>query len=184
MYVQRQMQWVNGLGCIFQEPKTRASRRVIQLGEGTLQVLREHYARQQQQKAVAGKRWQEFGLIFPSSIGTPKDGETMRLEFKRILAKAGLPSIRFHDLRHTAASLLLNNGIPVIVVSKILGHSQPSVTLNVYAHLYTEMQDEAARLTDALVSPVRVNLAGNSKTEPVKLEPGEASSAPICTANR
>jgi len=67
--------------------------------------------------------------------------------------------VRFHDLRHTAASLMLNNGIPVIVVSKILGHSKPSITLDIYGHLYNEMQVEASRLMDELVSPVKVNLA-------------------------
>ena len=65
----------------------------------------------------------------------------------------------FHDLRHTAASLILNNGIPVIVVSKILGHSKPSITLDIYGHLYHEMQGEAARLMDELVSLVKINFA-------------------------
>lgn len=163
--VQRQMQLVVGQGRIFQEPKTRAGRRVIQLGEGTLQVLRIHHQRQEFQKTIAGKRWKENDLIFPSIVGTPKDAETLRLEFKRILEKAGLSNIRFHDLRHTAASLLLNNGIPLIVVSKILGHSQPSITLNVYGHLYTEMQDEAAKLMDELVSPVKVSLPAKTVTD-------------------
>ena len=64
-----------------------------------------------------------------------------------------MSKIRFHDLRHTAASLMLNHGIPVIVVSRMLGHSKPSITLDIYGHLYHEMQDEAARLMDELVSP-------------------------------
>jgi integrase len=72
---------------------------------------------------------------------------------------AGVPKVRFHDLRHTSASLMLNNGIPVIIVSKILGHSKPSITLDIYGHLYNEMQSEASRLMDELVSPVKLNLA-------------------------
>lgn len=73
--------------------------------------------------------------------------------------RAGIIRVRFHDLRHTAASLILNNGIPVIVVSKILGHSKPSITLDICGHLYHEMQREAARLMDELVSPVKINFA-------------------------
>ena len=65
--------------------------------------------------------------------------------------------MRFHDLRHSAASLMLNNGIPVIVVSKVLGHAKPSITLDIYGHLYNEMQGEVARLMDELVSPVKAD---------------------------
>jgi len=131
---------------------------MIQLGEGRLQVLRVHYECQKFQKAVAGQRWHENDLIFPSSIGTPMDPSNLRLDFNRVIERAGVPKVRFHDLRHTAASLMLNNGIPVIVVSKILGHSKPSITLDIYGHLYNEMQGEASRLMDELVSPVKVNL--------------------------
>ena len=93
------------------------------------------------------------------------DPSNLRLDFSRVLRLAGLPKIRFHDLRHTAASLMLNHGIPVIVVSKILGHSKPSITLDIYGHLYTEMQGEASRLMDELVSPVKVNLASKIPQE-------------------
>ena len=82
----------------------------------------------------------------------------LRLDFNRVMDRAGIPRIRFHDLRNTAASLMLNNGIPVIVVSKILGHSKPSITLDIYGHLYNEMQGEAASLMDELVSPIKVDL--------------------------
>jgi integrase len=75
-----------------------------------------------------------------------------------VLTLANLPNLRFHDLRHTAASLMLNCNIPVIVVSRILGHSKPSVTLDVYAHVMTTMQEESARVMDDLVSPVELQL--------------------------
>jgi integrase len=65
---------------------------------------------------------------------------------------SGLPKIRFHDLRHTAASLMLNHGIPVLIVSKRLGHSKPSITIDVYGHLIPSQQEEAARLMDSLMS--------------------------------
>jgi integrase len=158
LYVQRQLQDLRGEGYIFQEPKTRSGRRTIQLGEGTLQALRDHREHQQLQKAFAGSRWQDNDLIFPSKLGTPLDPSNLRLDFNRVLERAGVPKIRFHDLRHTCASLMLNNGIPVIVVSRILGHSKPSITLDIYGHLYNEMQEEASRLMDELVSPVKVEI--------------------------
>ncbi len=68
------------------------------------------------------------------------------------------PYVRFHDLSHTASSLMLNHKIPVIVVSKMLGHSKPSITLDIYGHLMHEMQDEASVLMDQLVTPIRVQL--------------------------
>jgi integrase len=156
LLVQCQVQDIRGQGTIFQEPKTRAGRRTIKLGEGTLQALRLHYERQQLLKVVAGSRWKENDLIFPSKVGTPRDPSNLCLDFNRVLEKAGLPKIRFHDLRHTAASLMLNHGVPVIVASTRLGHSKPSITLDIYGHLYQEMQDEVARKMDELVSPVPV----------------------------
>jgi len=158
LHVQRQVQDIRGQGRFFQEPKTKAGRRTIKLGETTLQVLRIHHERQQLQKAAAGNKWQENDLIFPSKVGSPMDPSNLRLDFTNVLQRAGLYKIRFHDLRHTAASLMLNHGIPVIVVSGMLGHSKPSITLDIYGHLHNAMQDEAAKLMDDLVTPVKVDL--------------------------
>ena len=168
LHVQRQAQDIRGQGTIFQEPKTRAGRRTIKLGESTLQALRVHRQRKQVQKLVAGQRWKDHDLIFPSSAGTPLDPSNLRLDFYQVLEKAGLPKVRFHDLRHTAASLMLNHGIPVIVVSKMLGHSKPSITLDIYGHLYNEMQDEAAKMMDELLTPIPTNLS-NVVPETAKL---------------
>jgi len=161
LHVQRQVQHIPHQGWGFSEPKTKAGRRTIKLGEVTLQILRNQLCRQQQEIAFAGNRWQDNGLIFPSSIGTPMNPSNLRKDFNQLLGQAGLQKIRFHDLRHSAASLMLNNGIPVIVVSKILGHSKPSVTLDVYGHLYNEMQDKAAQLMDDLVTPIQIQMANN-----------------------
>ena len=158
LHIQRQVQNIPGKGSSFVEPKTRAGKRTIKLGEGTLQVLREHREQQCLRREIAGCRWKENDLIFPSSVGTPGDPSNLRVDFLKVLANAGLPQMRFHDLRHTAASLLLNHNVPVIVVSKMLGHSKPSITLDVYGHLYHESQHEAARVMDDLITPVRVNL--------------------------
>lgn len=100
------------------------------------------------QRDIAGSSWQDLDLIFPSDAGTPLEPSNMRKDFNLVLNGAGLPRIRFHDQRHTAASLILNHGIPSIVVSGILGHSKPSTTLDIYGHLLYSAPDEAARIME------------------------------------
>ena len=120
----------------------------------TIDVMRRHYDRQNEARKKAGEGWTENGLIFTSANGNPIHFRNLMRIFKSLLQAAGLPEIRFHDLRHTAASLMLNNGIPVIVVSRRLGHARPSITLDVYGHLIPGMQEEAAQLMDELITPV------------------------------
>ncbi|MFA9406924.1 MAG: site-specific integrase, partial [Anaerolineales bacterium] len=99
MQIQRQVQRVRGAGWSFLEPKTRMGRRKIVLGEGTLHALRSHKEQQRIKIEVAGERWQRHDLMFPNSIGNPLDPSNLRRDFNRILEEAGLPKIRFHDLR-------------------------------------------------------------------------------------
>jgi len=96
------------------------------------------------------------GLLFPSVLGTPFSQSNLHKDFQAVLKVANLPKIRFHDLRHTAASLILNYDIPVLVASRQLGHANSSVTMNIYAHTNVEMQSEAAKLMDELVTPIPV----------------------------
>ena len=79
------------------------------------------------------------------------DPSNLLKEFREVLCKADLPKILFHDLRHTAASLMLNNGVDVLVASQRLGHAHPSITLDVYGHLMPSMQNEAAIILEKLV---------------------------------
>jgi len=164
--VQRQVQRVKGQGNVFMTPKTSAGRRTIQLGEEILQSLRSHHTQQQIVKAFAGKRWLDLDLIFPSNLGTALCSELLLQEFKALLKKAGVKPIRFHDLRHSYASLALNHGIPPLIVSKVLGHSKPSTTLDIYGHLIPVYQDEVARLMDELVTPIPVKLKEKAGIEP------------------
>ena len=159
LQVRRQLQRIDGQGFIFCEPKTKTGRRSIQLGEASLQMLRKQFEKQRREKEVAGERWKENDLIFASSIGTPTELRNLLREYKKVLRKAGLPAIRFHDLRHTAASIMLKHGIPVLTVSRILGHSKPSVTLDIYAHMIPGMQDQAAKLMDEVLTPIPVSLS-------------------------
>ena len=116
----------------------------VQVGHNVLQALSAHFERQKFEVAAAGKWWQDFGLIFPSTHGTPIDQRNLLKDYYATLHNPELPRIRFHDLRHTAASLMISHGIPINVVSKILGLSKPSETLDIYAHVYVGRQDEAA----------------------------------------
>jgi integrase len=156
--IQRQVKREPGQGWTFADPKTKKGRRTIKLGDAILQVLRTHKRRQDVQKSIMGSRWKENGLILPSSIGTPSNPSNMWKDYLKVLKRAGLPRIRFHDLRHTAASLMLNNGIPLIVVSNTLGHSKPSTTLDIYGHLYQETQADVAKVMDELVTPIKVDM--------------------------
>lgn len=157
--VRRQIQQMPGLGPTVGEPKTHSAIRTIRLGETSLDLLREQQGRADVMRAEAGGDWHERGLIFPSRNGTPFNPGAVQEEFRRVLDAAGLPRIRFHDLRHTAASLMLSHGVAALVVSKILGHSSPSITLGIYAHSTLDMQDHAAGVIEEIVAPVAINLA-------------------------
>jgi integrase len=100
-------------------------------------------------------------LIFTTRIGTPIHPRNLMRDFKKLLLAAGLPPIRFHDLRHSSASLLLSQGVPVIEVSRRLGHSRASITLDVYGHLIPGMQSQAAEMLDDLVMPIPVDIQPN-----------------------
>jgi integrase len=93
--------------------------------------------------------WQDHGLVFSSSVGTPLLGGNLNRAFKALLKRAGLPETRFHDLRHTCATLLLRQGVNPKFVQEVLGHRDVSLTLNVYSHVLPDMGDAAAGGMDA-----------------------------------
>ena len=156
--VSRQIQDVTGRGSVSGAPKSFAGTRTILLGETTLNELRGQELRVDDEKHKAGESWKDNDLMFPSIVGTPFVSMSLQHDFKGILRSADLPNIRFHDLRHTAASLMLNHGVPALVVSKILGHSNPSITLSIYAHSTVDMQSMAAGVMDAIVTPIPVSI--------------------------
>ena len=156
--IQRQLQRLSGQGMVFSEPKSASGRRVIALGSATIEKLREHYKRQQWERLAAGDHWVEYDLIFPTTIGSPSDWRNLVRSFKDVLRTSNLPNIRFHDLRHTAATLMLQQGIHPKVVQERLGHSQISLTLDTYSHVLPNMQEEAAEKIDELIIPVALRL--------------------------
>jgi len=137
---------------VLTEPKTRQSRRSIPMPGSVVAALREHRDRQTFERATAGDRWQDWGLVFPTPTGTPVDARNAVRHFKAALVRAGLPPMRWHDLRHSCASLQLAQGIAPRVVMETLGHSQIGITMNTYSHVIPEMQRQAADLMDDLLS--------------------------------
>ena len=133
---------------ILRQPKTPHSRRTIRLAPIAADTLRAHYRREAERLLAMGHRVESGTLVFSDRWGDPVNPwHVTERAFKPLLRRAGLPLIRFHDLRHTFASMMLSEGARVDVVSKMLGHASPAVTLSVYAHLMPGDEEAAvARL--------------------------------------
>ena len=103
-----------------------------------------------QQKARAA--WTDYDLVFPSTRGTPLEERRVVKEFKTALERAGLPTtVRLYDLRHTAASLLYAQGVPLLQIAEILGHTDPNFTVRTYTHTWQELRNDAAAKMGALL---------------------------------
>jgi len=137
------------------ETKTSASRRNIDIGANSVQALREHRRRQNQEALALGPAWQRnLDLVFANRIGGfLNQTNVLRREFRPLLKKAGLPeSIRFHDLRHIFASTALSKGMDVVRVSAMLGHSSPATTLGVYSHAMPGHGKPIAVVMDSVIN--------------------------------
>lgn len=131
--------------------KTQSSRRVVDLDERTVAVLRSWRKRQLEEQILVGRRADEGALVFSQPDGAPVHPDHFSQVFERHVAKSDLPRIRLHDLRHTHATILLQAGVPVKVVSERLGHSSPAFTMTVYQHVLPGMQADAAAAFSAAV---------------------------------
>jgi integrase len=151
--VRRQLQRVDG---VFQlvETKTDRSRRTVALPTFAVAALRAHRSRQLEDRMLAGQDWQgdAWGLVFMTRRGTPLDAKNVTHRFQDLLARLGLSRMRFHDLRHACASLMLAQGEHPRVVMETLGHSQISMTMNTYSHVIPALQREAASRMDRLLA--------------------------------
>lgn len=177
--VERQLERSTAYEVRFVRPKTNHGRRTLALGDQTMAALRRQYENQNEERMVAGEGWNENGLIFTTKVGTPINCRNLLRDFKLLLQKAGLPEIRFHDLRHTAASLMLNHNIPVIVVSRRLGHAKPSITLDVYGHLFPSFQAEAAQQIDDFITPIEIHTLNQLHPTAPKLPQNYPQTPPI-----
>lgn len=133
-----------GASWTWKEPKTKRSRRQIALAHQVVDALRTHRARQAQERLRLGAAWQDHDLVFCTHAGGPLFGTHVLRRLVRTLHAAGLPRIRFHDLRHTAATLLLSARVNPKVVSEMLGHATVAITLDIYSHVLPDMQRDAA----------------------------------------
>jgi integrase len=152
--VKQALQWVQK-EARFVEPKTKQSNRQIALSERVIKALKKHRKQQLEDRLRAGGDWVENGLVFTTRSGRPLDGVNVTRDFKRMLKNWGLPVRRFHDLRHTTASLLLHQNVHMRVVMDLLGHSEIRVTMDLYSHVGSELQREAARQMDSLLKSAR-----------------------------
>lgn len=136
---------------IVQQPKTAASRRTIHVTEGEIEVLQGHRAKLERERQRLGEAWAYDSLVFPSQVGTYLVPRNVTRTFDHIIKQAGIQRIRFHDLRHTHASMLIKHKQDPKVISERLGHTNVAFTQNTYQHLYDEQRQEAALgLTDIL----------------------------------
>jgi integrase len=152
-----------GKGYVEAEPKTQKSRRTIVIAPFVLKALKEHRMHQTEEKKKAGGYWQEHDYVFCTSIGTYLNPTRDVLDqLKVFLKKADLPDIRFHDLRHSAATLLLSLGVHPKVVQEVLGHSQISMTMDIYSHVMPSMHQDAM---DKLNEAIEENESEEDKSE-------------------
>jgi integrase len=133
----------------FVTPKSGRGRH-IRLSKQAVSALRAHRKRQLEERVRKAGLWEDHGLIFPSEVGTPMSGRNLYRAFKIRVKRASLPqTLRFHDLRHTCATLLLRQGVNPKFAQELLGHADISLTLNTYSHVLPDMGDAAAGGMDA-----------------------------------
>jgi integrase len=145
LQVARTVHWIPGQGFVFSAPKTAWSRRRISIKEDVVEALRAYRRRQLAERMALGEGWMEEDLVFPNMLGGPMDGgDLVYQSFLPLLKGAGLPRSRFHDLRHTAATLLLSARVNPKVESEMLGHATVAITLDIYSHVLPDMQQDAA----------------------------------------
>jgi integrase len=135
------------------EPKTERARRILRLGQTALTILRDHRREQLAARLAAGRRWTDLDLVFATRTGDALDSHNVTRAFQAALRRHGLPRQRFHDLRHAYATLMIEAGEELAVVSRTLGHADLSTTADVYAHLTSAMLERSAARMDAILGP-------------------------------
>lgn len=166
------LQRTNTAGLTALPTKTQSSERRIALPTPCLRSLDQHRNRQRQEREAAGAGWQDSGYVFTRPNGAPIEGATLTRHFNTLLHRARLRHIRFHDLRHSAATLLLEQGVELVVIKELLGHAHIGVTATVYAHVRLRLQRDAIDL---------LGCALRSPTENTG-EPDDGDEPPPCAA--
>jgi integrase len=150
--VRQTLQYRPGEGFHLVPPKTTRSRRIVPLPDAVVEALKLRREQQETDRLAAGTEfWEDWGLVFTTRFGTPLSPRNDYRDFQGLIAAAGLRHVRLHDLRHTAASLMLAQGVSPRVVMEILGHSQISVTMNTYSHVTPASSREAVARVEGLL---------------------------------
>ena len=152
LYVRQTCQWLSQQGFIFRQPKSPSSNRSVALSPATVERLKQHRVEKIEQRLAVGLAHREDGLVFTNALGQPIHPSTLRGAWQRLAKAAGLERLRFHDLRHAHASLLLQQGVHPKIVSERLGHSGVGITLDTYSHVLPGLQAEAAARLDDLLA--------------------------------
>ena len=157
LHVRQNVQRLPEMGLVFGPPKSNKSRRTIPLPAASAKVLRTHRANQAAEALALGPAWVDSGLVFTSTVGTVIEPRNLNRFFDELITKAGVRRIRFHDLRHTCASLLLAQNVPARVVMEILGHSQLAMTTDLYSHVMPTALRAAADAMDRVLRSAELN---------------------------
>ncbi len=170
--IRRTLQRTNSSGLTALPTKTQSSERRIALPTPCLRSLAQHRDQQRQEREAAGTGWKSSGYVFTRPNGAPIEGATLTRHFTALLRRARLRRIRFHDLRHSAATLLLEQGVELVVIKELLGHAHIGVTATVYAHVRLRLQRQA------------IDLLSNALRHPAETtsEPDDGGDPPLCAA--
>lgn len=142
--IRRSMLRLTGQGFVFRETKTKKGKRQVALPSCLTLLLKKVKQKQNENKLLLGSDYQDNDLVFCNKNGTPTDPDGISKRFKTLIEKVGFPGVRFHDLRHTHATLLLAEGIHPKIVQERLGHKTITLTLDTYSHVLPGLQEEAA----------------------------------------
>ncbi len=151
--VHRTVDYIPKHGYVETEPKTAAGRRMILLPSFVVDMLKQHRVQQLEARLKAGSMWEDRDLVFTGLKGGYFNPRYLEKLFSKVIAEAGLPHITLHNLRHSAATLLLSMGVPLKVIQEILGHSNFAITANIYTDVLPSMQKEAMDKWDNVFKP-------------------------------
>jgi integrase len=170
--IRHTLQRTNSGGLASLTAKTHSSERRIALPTECLHSPEQHRDRQAQEREAPGADWKASGYVFTRPDGSPSEGATLTRHYNALLRRAALRRIRFHDIRHSAATLLLEEGVELVVIKELLGHAHIGVTATVYAHVRLRLQRDA------------IDLLGNGLRNPDQpaTRPDDGNDPPLCAA--
>jgi integrase len=178
LFVVQQITEVNGHSVV-STPKTKRGTRIIPIDDNTIASLRQHREAQEVERVAWGPAWNDAGLVFTREDGRPLRPEYATRHFQALAKTAGLPAIRLHDLRHTNASLALQAGVDMKVVSDRLGHSQMSITADLYTHVNRGLGRAAAEQIAQILSPPSETLPSAFLAQSLENDPEKGDEADV-----